>query len=345
MKGLSLFSGIGGLDLAAKAAGIEVTGMCEIAEYPREVLKRRFPNAKIVSDIHDVHGEDWRDSDIVFGGFPCQDLSFAGRRAGLSGMRSGLWYEMLRVVSEIRPYWVLAENVRGAVSLALDSVRTDLEDEGYVVWPFVVPAAAFGAPHRRERLFVVAARVDVADAVAERLKRGEWSEALCKSGPSAHEPVAECCARLWPTPRANDSEKRGDIAIDPRNGSPSAVKLWPTPHRNSSNGAGEHGDGGKNIQTAVNGTLNPDWVECLQGFPIGWTDIDCDEPEPWPGWPAGMGAEQFDYEPPRTCKNVPNRAKRLKALGNAVVPQQALPLLAAIVEIGGIIANHKKEEK
>ena len=169
MKGLSLFSGIGGLDLAAKAAGIEVTGMCEIAEYPREVLKRRFPDAKIVPDIHDVHGEDWRDSDIVYGGFPCQDLSVAGRRAGLSGMRSGLWYEMLRVVSEIRPYWVLVENVRGAVSLALDSIRTGLENEGYIVWPFVLPASAFGAPHLRERLFVVGARQDVADAVPRGL--------------------------------------------------------------------------------------------------------------------------------------------------------------------------------
>ena len=80
------------------------------------------------------------------------------------------------------------------------------------------------------------------------------------------------------------------------------------------------------------GTLSPDWVECLQGFPLGWTDIDCEEPEPWPGWPAGMGAEQYPYEPPRTCKNVPNRAKRLKALGNAVVPQQFAAFFEAIRE-------------
>ena len=114
------------------------------------------------------------------------------------------------------------------------------------------------------------------------------------------------------------------------------VKLWPTPHRNCSNGAGEHGDGGRNIQTAVNGTLNPDWVECLQGFPLGWTDIDCDEPEPWQGWPAGMGAEQFDYEPPRMCGRLwrkPNRAKRLKCLGNAVVPQQFAAFFEAIREM------------
>ena len=129
--------------------------------------------------------------------------------------------------------------------------------------------------------------------------------------------------------RRGSSERSGD-------GLATVVKLWPTPHRNCSNGAGEHGDGGKNIQTAVNGTLNPDWVECLQGFPLGWTDIDCNEPEPWPGWPAGMGAEQFDYEPPRMCGRLwrkPNRAKRLKCLGNAVVPQQFAAFFEAIREM------------
>ena len=143
---------------------------------------------------------------------------------------------------------------------------------------------------------------------------------------------------LWPTPSVKGNHNRRGSSETSGDGLATAVKLWPTPHRNCSNGAGEHGDGGKNIQTAVNGTLNPDWVECLQGFPIGWTDIDCDEPEPWPGWPAGMGAEQFDYEPPRTCGKIPNRAKRLKALGNAVVPQQAAPIFRAIAEMEDVVA-------
>ena len=142
---------------------------------------------------------------------------------------------------------------------------------------------------------------------------------------------------LWPTPSVNGNHNRRGSSEHSGDGLATVVNMWPTPHRNCSNGAGEHGDGGKNIQTAVNGTLNPAWVEILMGFPRGWTDIDCDEPEPWPGWPAGMGAEQFDYEPPRTCKNVPNRAKRLKALGNAVVPQQAAPIFRAISEMDSAI--------
>jgi len=129
------------------------------------------------------------------------------------------------------------------------------------------------------------------------------------------------------------------------------VSLWPTPHRNCSNGAGAHGDGGLNIQTAVslsNGDsptlaqhvtgevrpayemLSPDWVECLMNFPLGWTDPDCDEPEPWPGWPAMMGESQYPYEPPRTGTGIPHRAARLRALGNAVVPAQAYPFFEAI---------------
>ena len=290
MTGLSLFSGIGGLDLAATAAGIEVAGMCEIAEYPREVLKRRFPDARIVSDIHDVHGEDWRDSGIVFGGFPCQDLSLAGRRAGLSGMRSGLWYEMLRVVSEIRPYWCFVENVRGAINLALDTVCAGLEHEGYVVWPCVVPAAAVGAPHRRERLFVVGARQDVADAV--------------QGGLSAERPCE---------PAKGDRRCR-----------------WPKPE----------------VREQSEGQLNPEWVESLMGFPVGWTDLDAESVAGHPGWPMPQGNLQYVWEPPRTVRTgVPHRADRIRALGNAVVPQQALPLLAAIVEIDGIIASDREEEK
>ena len=278
---------------------------------------------------------------------------------------------MLRVVREIRPRWVVAENVRGAINLALDVVQSGLEDAGYVVWPFLVPASAFGAPHRRERLAVVAARADVADAVAERLEGRERAGAFQEPGAPAHESVAECGARLWPTPSVKGNHNRRGSSERSGDGLATVVKLWPTPHRNCSNGAGEHGDGGKNIQTAVKlwptpdcnnyrdganlrkdnnlasggkhgvslhhavpgGTLSAAWVECLMGFPLGWTDIDCDEPQPWQGWPAGMGAEQFGYEPPRTCGKIPNRAKRLKCLGNAVVPQQAAPFFEAIREM------------
>lgn len=172
MNALSLFSGIGGLDLAAEMVGIKVKAFCEIEPFPVEVLKKRFPGVPIFEDVRKLTAEVIRDRtgmgtsqsiDIIFGGFPCQDLSVAGNQRGLEGERSGLWFEMLRVISELRPRYVVAENVRGAVNLALDTVYTNLVDEGYKVYPYVIPASAVGAPHQRERLFVVGVREDVAD--------------------------------------------------------------------------------------------------------------------------------------------------------------------------------------
>ena len=136
LKALSLFSGIGGLDLAAEMAGIETVALCEIEPFPVEVLKKRFPDVPIFSDVRKLKRGDIDGTiDIIHGGFPCQDLSVAGVQKGLEDeegkptARSGLWFEMLRVIHVIRPRYVVAENVRGAVNLALDTVQAGMEDE------------------------------------------------------------------------------------------------------------------------------------------------------------------------------------------------------------------------
>lgn len=313
----------------------------------------------VIEDVRTIRGEDYAGTiDVIFGGFPCQDLSVAGRQTGLSGERSGLWFEMLRIIETARPRFVVAENVRGAVNLALDTVRMGLEKGGYRVWPFVVPASAFGAPHKRERLFIVGLREDVSDACKERLSRPGFEE-----DEAALEPVDEQPTRC------------GQGGLRPR-------------------------------ITERSGQLNPDWVEELMGFPEGWTNPDVDEPRPWRGWPAPMGArlwmtpqagacgmtskttgrpleksthlqaqvycaevrmwgtpnaadcqgshgggqgkslrtdisnikhglvsDQYHYEFPRTVKGGKHRAARIKALGNAVVPQQAYPFFRAISEM------------
>ena len=400
LKALSLFSGIGGLDLAAEMAGIETVALCEIEPFPVEVLKKRFPDVPIFSDVRKLKRGDIDGTiDIIHGGFPCQDLSVAGVQKGLEDeegkptARSGLWFEMLRVIHEIRPRYVLAENVRGAVNLALDTVQAGMEDEGYKVWAFVLPAAAFGAPHQRERLFVVGVREDVADSVNERLQRGERPEALRGEGSSAPKSASQCgqdVRKLWPTPQAIDGSAGGIISPDDiyiqkesglfrkinRNGTDGSVglarmvKLWPTPRANKVGGSTSEGYG-LCLQEAVNGgrdtklwptptgtersrinpntgsgaglskvnggQLNPDWVEQLMNFPEGWTGLDVDEPKPWQGWPALLGQEQYPYEFPRTTTCCKDRAKRLKALGNAVVPAQAYPFFKAITEIEKII--------
>ncbi|HHV03843.1 MAG TPA: DNA cytosine methyltransferase [Bacteroidales bacterium] len=162
MKVLSLFSGIGGLDLAAEWAGMEVVAFCEIEPYPVEVLKRRWPDVPVFRDVFTLtrntlaeQGIRPDDIDCIIGGFPCQPFSVAGKRKGKKDERF-LWGEFSRLIGEIRPSWVVAENVPGLISIALDDILADLESQGYGCLTFVYPASAVGAPHRRERVFIVA---------------------------------------------------------------------------------------------------------------------------------------------------------------------------------------------
>ena len=161
MTHLSLFSGIGGLDLAAEWAGFETVGQCEWADYPTKVLEKHWPDVPRWRDIRTLTGEDFfaktglRTVDVVSGGFPCQPFSTAGKRRGKED-DSYLWPEMLRVIRDLKPLAVVGENVAGIVSLALDQVLANLEGEGYACQAFIVPAAGVGAWHRRARVAILA---------------------------------------------------------------------------------------------------------------------------------------------------------------------------------------------
>ena len=158
---LSLFSGIGGLDLAAEWAGIKTVGQCEWADYPTRVLEKHWPDVPRWKDIRTLTGGSFyertgrRTVDIISGGFPCQPFSFAGKRRGTEDDRY-LWPEMVRVIKELRPAWVVGENVAGIVRMALPDILSELEACGYRARTFLVPACGVGARHRRYRVAIVA---------------------------------------------------------------------------------------------------------------------------------------------------------------------------------------------
>lgn len=160
MNHASLFSGIGGFDLAAEWMNWENVFSCEFAEFPQSVLKYYFTTTEHYGDIKQLNGTKYRGKiDVLTGGFPCQPFSAAGKRKGTEDNRF-LWPEMLRVIREVQPTWVVAENVRGIVSidrgLVFERVHTELEANGYEVQTFCIPACAVDAPHKRDRVWFIA---------------------------------------------------------------------------------------------------------------------------------------------------------------------------------------------
>ena len=219
MTHASLFSGIGGFDLAAEWAGLENLFYCEINKFCQQVLQYHFPKSKSYENIKTTDFREWRGKvDVISGGFPCQPFSVAGQRKGADDDRY-LWPEMLRAIREIQPTWVIGENVAGILTMVqpgeevkvgsqqtifgeadrertmlrqqfvVETVCIDLEREGYSVQPFVIPACAVGAPHRRDRVWFVAnrnsyrcRRWEDEQKSIKRIKRTSNDCTCCKDG-------------------------------------------------------------------------------------------------------------------------------------------------------------------
>lgn len=210
MNHASLFSGIGGAEVAASMMGWQNLFHCEIQEFPRKVLQYWFPNSESYEDITKTDFHQWQGKvDVLTGGFPCQPFSLAGRRKGADDNRY-LWPQMLRAIRQIHPTWVVGENVNGIKTMVescqvtqmgrsdylfeenhlyreesrftLDKICADLEAEGYSVQPLVIPACAIGAPHRRDRVWIIAHR---SDPRAETVQQ-EGQDGICSARPSTH---------------------------------------------------------------------------------------------------------------------------------------------------------------
>ena len=306
MNHLSLFSGIGGLDLAAEMAGFQTVGQCEWADYPTKVLEKHWPDVPRWRDIRTLTGESFyektglRTVDVVSGGFPCQPFSVAGKRRGKEDDRY-LWPEMLRVIRELRPAWVVGENVAGIISLALDQVLADLEGEGYACRTFVFPAVALDTPHRRDRCAIVAhtkgpglqGRLICTAQQEEKRVEGHAGAEGCKA-------VADVDNRSW------DVRRVGELQTAETHGGT---------RDNHAGGTPEHGSRERRAtQPRLGGMADgiSAWLDRGMSAPGHWL------PEP---------------DVPRITTRKEHRADRLRALGNAVVPQQFYPVFSAIAGI------------
>lgn len=153
----SLFSGAGLCDLGLHWAGFQHRYFCEVDGFCQSILRRHWPDVPVFDDVRTISGVQLPHVDVLCGGFPCQDVSLAGRRAGItSTTRSGLWHEYKRIIDETRPRYIIAENVPGLLSLGIEGILQDLATLGYDAEWEVLGAGSCGAPHHRERVFIVA---------------------------------------------------------------------------------------------------------------------------------------------------------------------------------------------
>lgn len=346
----SLFAGIGGIDLAFAWAGYHTAWQVEIDDYCTQILQRHWPDVPRYRDVRGVTGrggKGWRryarvtPVDILVGGFPCQDISVAGRGAGIqAGTRSGLWFEFARLIGELRPRVVLLENVSAILARDGTIVIGSLAALGYDCRWGTIRAADAGAPHQRERWFCVAYANDRrhepqnawkgnglrefnGHGKAQERQRhelesrtGEYGESLAHAADTRlpqRRPARQPARAAQAGPGLeSEPERRGELAN--------------TLHNRREGGQSVREGTGALVppsRTGARATSQPRLGRNTHGLPGG---LD------FPGWPAGPGQQQHEWEPPRVVSRQPHRAARLLALGNAVVPQVVYPLAVAIRE-------------
>ena len=320
---LDLFSGIGGFSYAAErlVGGYETVGFCEIDPFCRQVLNKHWPDVEVFEDVRRT--DDFVRCgrvDIITGGYPCQPFSLAGKQKGVEDDRH-LWPAMFELIKQKRPAFVVGENVAGHITLGLDQVLFDLEGEGYTARPFVIPACAVDAPHRRDRVWVVAEHVgdsnsgnssrDEPASVTGRRQPGlEARREAVPDSDSARQRASQGCGQDGRDKAGHDTGRLCPDVADTASG------------RSQEHGHGETADAfqrGQALADAAGAGL-----EARQDFasnrrqklqaavgPCWWL------PEP------GMG---------RVAHGVSRRVDRLKSLGNSIVPQVAAQILRAIRE-------------
>ena len=357
---LSLFSGIGGLDLAAGWAGIQTVAQCEWAEYPTKVLEKHWPDVPRWKDIRTLTGESFyertggRTVDIISGGFPCQPFSTAGKQRGKEDDRY-LWPEMVRVIKELRPTWIVGENVAGIVKMALPDILSELEACGYRTRTFLVPACAVGARHRRYRVAIVGysehnglSSAEI-DGGTQKTGGGE-QEGKKKAGEFAGKGKPGNSQNVGRTESERTGETLANTAGERLEGT-TGTKLQGKRHGFTASDKDVSDTGNRSRDVRRDRQLSAIEEAERTGCDIGGRAQEHEPRERWTaesvlggvadGISSGVDGNLdfiinhfWDEEPdiPRIATGIDHRCDRLKCLGNAVVPQQFYPIFKAIVE-------------
>ena len=297
MRVLDLFSGIGGFSIGLERAGMTTVAFCEIDKKAQLVLKKHWPDVPVFEDVSTLTKEllDERGItvDVICGGFPCQDISYAGAGAGIEGERSGLWSEYARLIGELRPRYAIVENVSALLNRGLDRVLSDLASLGYDAEWHCIPASAVGAPHRRDRIWIMA-----------------YPSIMQQHGGNANTQVGSPQIPEFGNRSGSDVMAYADI----QHGRPEqsisiseSGKTWDKPSGSGSDGSYTDSAGLERWTQAIRQEKERD--QNTRHFRPLVSVIRRDS--------------QWDVEPNvgRVANGVPSRMDRLKQLGNAVVPQ------------------------
>ena len=357
MVHLDLFSGITGFALAASwvwGEEHEIHCFVEIDPFCQKVIKKHWPGVPIHGDIK-TYEHNGTKIDLLTGGFPCQPFSVAGKQRGTEDDRA-LWPEMLRIIKEAKPRWIIGENVTGIVNMELDNYVSDLEAEGYEVQPFIIPACAVDAPHRRDRVWIV----------------GHTSSGRCDTGGNNKQGGYFCKTEIGATTENQQTGYGRELRFSERSSSqnvanPTSGEIWngTASKRVENEGRGttktrrkavrsrektpfgsDSGQGGKVMADTNSGRIN----RCSKESNLE-KELTKDYEQPRHRWtsqdnrysrwlPEPSICELDDGLPPglvryrgRVATGVKDRVNKLKALGNAICPQVVVPIMEAIKEI------------
>ncbi len=351
LRHLDLFSGIGGFSLGLEATGgFETVAFCDIEKYCLEILEKRYPGVPRYTNIKELNHDTIKTDgvfpiDIITGGYPCQPFSVAGRKKGEKDPRH-LWPEMFRLVQELRPTWVIGENVSGHIKLGLDTVLKNLESEGYAARTFSISASSIGANHQRERVWIIAN--SERNGLLTSKKRGGFEKTISEQQKRENNTFNSEGASSIPLSSENVANSRQhERGLEPSGnkegiGRGSSEKTKWSTNADQTSGSSQGGEivaDTKNIGSILSsheGEQQGNSTRCSEGQSEGdgqtmantssertsrgetrredAENVGQSSRRPWDGW--------WDIEPNvgRVANGVPKRVDRLKSLGNSLVP-------------------------